>query len=62
MITGEDAERIIEILRALSAKYELRTGDAYELGQRDGRRDAYARAAEMVEECNHEEAKNVQAS
>ena len=62
MITDENAKKIAESLRALSAKYEVRTGDAYELGQRDGRHDAYARAARMVEEGNYEEAENVQVS
>lgn len=55
MITTKDAKRIAGVLRELSTKYEVRTGDAYELGQRDGRHDAYARAARMIEDNNHEE-------
>lgn len=60
MITSEDAKQIAEKLRALSAKYRKFQKDAelgrYELGQRDGRRDAYALAARMVEGSNHKEA------
>ena len=58
MITDEDAKRIAERLHALSAKYRKFKGaelEQYELGQRDGRRDAYALAARMVEGSNHEE-------
>ena len=66
MITNKDARELVERLRRLSEKHEVTDADSeilprYAQGQHDGRRDAYALAARMVEECNRKEAENAQA-
>ena len=59
MITDKDAKKIVLRLRSLSVKHMATDSDAYAQGQHDGRCDAYAQAARMVEGSNYEEADDV---
>ena len=55
MITNKDAEKLVLRLHSLSIKHLATDSDAYAQGQHDGRNEAYALAAKMVEECNRKE-------
>lgn len=65
MITDEDARELVKSLRICAARNKT-DGDGadggYLRGQCHGRSAAYALAAKWLEEINHEEAENAQAS